>query len=446
METSAEHAIHGGVVRLTLPAKLAFDVGALRESLRDLAERLGHSGCATGCDVLHIGMEREFTVNQERRLAAHALSSHDEVMAPGHPVPWKSPVTVTIPERVSGNMRSLTRLRGGSLMESMRTLALLFVVAAVGFPAAPSSAATNPTPPAVTFDTDFDGKVDFTIYDTNFDGVFEWPSGSKSFRGDLEVAVPVVMEGSVAITADSIAFDAPLSSAPGAPLGNLTLSARDGFGSIFITGDTDLTLTGAFKATAPSLIALDASGGGATQRITAKSISMTSLFSTVYVVNFDTDVSNPLVFLSADSISLVGKQADAGLDVEGASLAARKITLEVPAANSTFSQINVSESVLTTDPARTGRPSGDDIILSGTRSDNEVRNSVVDSGHNVVFKTWTSSTNWCLHNTAVEANGGAGIIDVNAVRGEVRLDPSEPSTLTGRISSPKKVVNADCFQ
>jgi hypothetical protein len=35
---------------------------------------------------------------------------------------------------------------------------------------------------------------------------------------------------------------------------------------------------------------------------------------------------------------------------------------------------------------------------------------------------------------------------VNAVRGEVRLDPSEPSTLMGRISSPKKVVNADCFQ
>ena len=303
---------------------------------------------------------------------------------------------------------------------------------------------TQPQPPAETFDTDFDGKVDFTIYDTNFDGVFEWPSGSKSFRGDLNVFVPVVMEGSVGITADSIAFDAPLSSAPGAPLGNLTLSARDG--SIFMTGDTDLTLTAAFKATAPSLIALDTFAEGATQRITAKSISMTSLFSTVYVVNFNTDVSNPLVFLSADSISLVGKQADAGLFVEGASLAARKITLEVPATNSSFAQITVSESVLTTDPARTGRPSGDDIILSGTRGDNDVRNSVVDSGHNVVFKTWTSSTNWCLHNTAIEANGGAGIIDVNAVRGEVRLDPSEPSTLIGRISSPKKVVNADCFQ
>jgi hypothetical protein len=109
MKTSAEHAIQGGVVRLTLPAKLAFDLGALRESLRDLAERLGHAGCATGCDVLHIGMEREFTVNQERKLAAHGLSSHDEVMAPGFPGPWKTPVTVTIPERVSGNIESLQR-------------------------------------------------------------------------------------------------------------------------------------------------------------------------------------------------------------------------------------------------------------------------------------------------------------------------------------------------
>ena len=40
---------------------------AARKPPNALAERLGHSGCATGCDVLHIGMEREFTVNQERR-------------------------------------------------------------------------------------------------------------------------------------------------------------------------------------------------------------------------------------------------------------------------------------------------------------------------------------------------------------------------------------------
>jgi hypothetical protein len=329
----------------------------------------------------------------------------------------------------------------------IHTLALLFVAAAVGLPAAPSGAATNPEPPAETFDTDFDGKVDFTIYDTDFDGVFEWPSGSKSFRGELNVFVPVVMEGSVGITADSIAFDAPLSSAPGAPLGNLTLTARDEFGSIFITGDTDLTLTGAFKATAPSLIALDAVDEGTSQHITAKSISLTtSLFGSIYVVNFYTDVSNPLVLLSADSISLLGKQADASLIVTGASLAARKIRLEVPATNSTFSLISISESVLTTDPARTGRPSGHDIVLSGTRGDNEVLNSVIDSGYNVAFKTWTSATNWCVRNTAIEANGGAGIINANAVRGEVRLDPSEPSTLAGRISAPQKVVDADCFQ
>lgn len=333
-------------------------------------------------------------------------------------------------------------------MESPRTLILLLAVVTVGVPAVPCVAAVAQEPPAETFDTDFDGTVDFTIYDTDFDGVFEWPSGSKSFRGELNVFVPVVMRGSVGITADSIAFDAPVSSAPGAPLGNLTLTARDGFGSIFMTGDTDLTLTGAFKATAPSLIALDASfTEGASQRITAKSITLTTgLFGSIYVVNFNTDVSNPLVLLSADSISLLGKQADASLIVEGASLAARKIRLEATATNSSFSLITLAESTLTTDPAHTGRQGGDDIVISGTRGDNEVRNSVIDSGHNVVFKTWTSSTNWCVHNSAIEANGGTGIIDVNAVRGEVRLDPSEPSTLAGRISSPGKVVEADCFR
>ena len=271
--------------------------------------------------------------------------------------PWPDPMLDVIghdPRNGQHLARSLTRPRRRSLMESMRTLALLFVVAAVGFPVAPSGAATNPQPPSETFDTDFDGKVDFTIYDTNFDGVFEWPSGSKSvpwrarcrrsgrhggqrrdYRGHDRVRRAVVQRAGCT---------------PGA-----TSRFRPET-TIFITGDTDLTLTAAFKATAPSLIAFDVFDEGVTQRITAKSISITSLFSTVYVVNFNTDVSNPLVFLSADSISLVGKKADAGLDVEGASLAARKITLEVPATNSAFSQITVSESVLDDGPGK-HRPS-----------------------------------------------------------------------------------------
>ena len=56
-----EMTMHGGTVRLTMSAKVAGDLGALQKGLKSLAERLGHPFCATGCDILHLGMEREFT-------------------------------------------------------------------------------------------------------------------------------------------------------------------------------------------------------------------------------------------------------------------------------------------------------------------------------------------------------------------------------------------------
>lgn len=55
-------ARRGGAMRLTLPANVASDLGELQASLKSLAERLGHSTCATGCDILYLQMERDFTV------------------------------------------------------------------------------------------------------------------------------------------------------------------------------------------------------------------------------------------------------------------------------------------------------------------------------------------------------------------------------------------------
>ena len=52
----------GGAIRLTLPARVANDLGALQKGLKSLAERLGHPQCATGCDILHFTLEREFTL------------------------------------------------------------------------------------------------------------------------------------------------------------------------------------------------------------------------------------------------------------------------------------------------------------------------------------------------------------------------------------------------
>ncbi len=98
----------GGAVRLTLSAKVANDLGALQRSLQAVAERLGHPNCATGCDILHLGLEQEFT------------TLGDEVSLNPQPLPPRArrldqargQITVTIPDRVSGNIDALTKAVG----------------------------------------------------------------------------------------------------------------------------------------------------------------------------------------------------------------------------------------------------------------------------------------------------------------------------------------------
>ena len=57
-------AKRGGAMRLTLSAGVASNLSALQASLKSLAEQLGHTACATGCDILHLRLEREFSVRQ----------------------------------------------------------------------------------------------------------------------------------------------------------------------------------------------------------------------------------------------------------------------------------------------------------------------------------------------------------------------------------------------
>jgi hypothetical protein len=97
----------GGAVRLTLSAKVANDLSALQHSLRLVAERLGHAACASGCDILHLGLEEEFAFG-------------DSVALNPQPLPPRSvsldqrmqSITVTIPDRVNGNIDALTRAVG----------------------------------------------------------------------------------------------------------------------------------------------------------------------------------------------------------------------------------------------------------------------------------------------------------------------------------------------
>ena len=94
----------GGAVRLTLPAKVANDLGALQRSLKLVAERLGHPACATGCDIFHMGLEQEFAFTDKVALNPQPLPPRQI----GLDQQGRGSITVTIPDKVSGNIDALS--------------------------------------------------------------------------------------------------------------------------------------------------------------------------------------------------------------------------------------------------------------------------------------------------------------------------------------------------
>jgi hypothetical protein len=100
---------HEGAVRLTMSARVANDLNALQRGLRSLAERLGHPKCATGCDILHFMLEREFSLSEKVEL-------NPQPLPPGggpSPDPWhgkagaSNAVLVSIPAKVNNDIESL---------------------------------------------------------------------------------------------------------------------------------------------------------------------------------------------------------------------------------------------------------------------------------------------------------------------------------------------------
>jgi hypothetical protein len=93
-------------VRLTLGAKVANDLGSLQKSLKSLAERLGHPSCATGCDILHLGLEREFYAQAAAELNPQPLPPHQApttMMSPGA-------VTVAVPAAAMNDIDALAKI------------------------------------------------------------------------------------------------------------------------------------------------------------------------------------------------------------------------------------------------------------------------------------------------------------------------------------------------
>jgi hypothetical protein len=105
---AAQLARQGGAVRLTLSAKAANDLGALEQSLKSLAERLGHPACATGCDMLFIQLERDFTVGAEVMLNPQPLPPQELEALGDDQIPSRA-VQVMIPEKVNNNIKSIQK-------------------------------------------------------------------------------------------------------------------------------------------------------------------------------------------------------------------------------------------------------------------------------------------------------------------------------------------------
>jgi hypothetical protein len=111
VEHSVSVAPIHGTVRLTMAARVANDLGALQKGLKSLAERLGHPQCATGCDILHLATEREFTLGQDVALNPQPLPPREfgtGVQLPQDPIPVRS-VTVSLPNAVTRDINALTK-------------------------------------------------------------------------------------------------------------------------------------------------------------------------------------------------------------------------------------------------------------------------------------------------------------------------------------------------
>src|SRR6266511_1569083 len=108
MGAATKVRLQGGVVRLTMSARVANDLDGLQRSLAELAGRMGHPACATGCDTLFLQHEREFSVGE-------AVALNPQPLPPG-PVPEEllarmsqARVDVVLSDRVSSNIKSLQK-------------------------------------------------------------------------------------------------------------------------------------------------------------------------------------------------------------------------------------------------------------------------------------------------------------------------------------------------
>ena len=273
--------------------------------------------------------------------------------------------------------------------------------------------------PSRSFDTDGDGDIDLTIYDTNGDGYFEWPTGTKSLPGRLDVTATdrIAFSGSTTIQTTqgvSYADGSELVTRPGAPLVKLAITANGG--DVIGYGLVDLAASGDVIVTAKGHVALF----GTTHVTTPGTITLSSKTAGASLAQLTPDDYAPGAFalLAGKAVNFKAAGNNASIFIELARVGSRVINLTATSSNSSGAGpfFLRNDALVTTDPARTGLSgTPGNITLSAQRTIMLVWNgATIDSAKNVVFKTqYGGFLQVCT--ATVEANDGAGTIDTRYV-------------------------------
>jgi hypothetical protein len=86
----------GGVIRVSIPASVAYDLGAFQKSIAIIAEQLGCPTCFSGVDC-RFQLERAWVINEQ-------LEIRPDVAVPQDPIPS---VIATLPTKVSNDLGAL---------------------------------------------------------------------------------------------------------------------------------------------------------------------------------------------------------------------------------------------------------------------------------------------------------------------------------------------------
>jgi len=90
-----------GTVRVTLPAKIAYEPEALKRTIGGILGRLGCPTCFSGADC-HFTNERDFVVDPAGAIAHSAIGAANEINP--QPLPPRSAVTVSLAPGIRSNI------------------------------------------------------------------------------------------------------------------------------------------------------------------------------------------------------------------------------------------------------------------------------------------------------------------------------------------------------